>query len=270
MISVYDHTSYRGFLKDWIQDQPQSGRGQQLKLARAAGVSSTLMSLILKGDKDLSLDQANEISDHMGLNERESDFFFLLVQKDRAGSHKLKSKLEKKARELRAQAQKLSRRLQKDIEFTPEIRSIYYSTWMYTGLRNLIATEQFSNVQELAQRLHLPAAHIAPVVDFLLQHGLCLNKNGKLTYGPQRTHLEAESPHAIKHHQNWRLRGFQIMDQRDERDLFGTFPMSLSHEAAQKIRELLPKLIEDILKISGPSPSEQVACLNIDWFNYSR
>ncbi len=72
----------------------------------------------------------------------------------------------------------------------------------------------------------------------------------------------------VKHHQNWRMRGLQMMDSYDDKHLFATLPMSISEETAEEIRHLLPKLIEQILEKVGPSKSEKVYCLNLDWFEY--
>lgn len=58
------------------------------------------------------------------------------------------------------------------------------------------------------------------------------------------------------------------MDLKADTDLFYTCPMSLSAEATLQVRELLLKSIQEALKIVGPSPSEEVRCLNIDWFSY--
>jgi hypothetical protein len=44
--------------------------------------------------------------------------------------------------------------------------------------------------------------------------------------------------------------------------------VSLSRSALEEIRTLLSTVIQNVMKISGPSPSETVACLNIDWFEY--
>jgi hypothetical protein len=44
--------------------------------------------------------------------------------------------------------------------------------------------------------------------------------------------------------------------------------MSLSEKDAEKLRKLIPQWIEEIHKIVGPSDSECVRCLNIDFFNY--
>lgn len=54
----------------------------------------------------------------------------------------------------------------------------------------------------------------------------------------------------------------------DNKNLFFTMPMSLSEEVADKVREDLPAYIEKIAKWVGPSPSQVVRCLNIDWFEY--
>jgi hypothetical protein len=36
--------------------------------------------------------------------------------------------------------------------------------------------------------------------------------------GPKLTHVGADSPFVIKHHQNWRLKGFNQMTQKGEQD----------------------------------------------------
>jgi hypothetical protein len=58
------------------------------------------------------------------------------------------------------------------------------------------------------------------------------------------------------------------MELHDEEDLFYTCPMSLSTEAFEHIRKLLPSVIQQVLKVVGPSDSQQVACFNIDFFKW--
>ena len=58
------------------------------------------------------------------------------------------------------------------------------------------------------------------------------------------------------------------MNQYNESNLFYSAPMSLSAEAAEQVRKMLPKVVEDVLKIVGPSESEKVYCFNMDWFEY--
>lgn len=268
MKTVFDFTDYREFLNTWIDEHGEGSRGLKGRIAQACGVSSSLISLILKGHKHLTLEQAAEAADFVGLNDREAEYFFLLVEIGKAGSHKLQTKLRKRMKEQQEQAKKISKRVRKDIELSDEVKSIYYSSWIYTGIRNLSAVPGTNDVPAIAKRLNLPVAVVNRAVNFLLENGLCKKENGQLTFGPANTHVESDSPFVIKHHQNWRLRGFSFMDAFSESDLFYTCPMSLSAETAEEIRRLLPGFIEEVLKKVRPSPSEKIYCLNLDWFEY--
>lgn len=227
-----------------------------------------MMSLILRGDKSLTPEQATEIGEYLGLTEGEADYFSLMVDFERAGTHKLKARLRKKIQVAQVEAKKISKRALKDVELTEQTKAIFYSDWIFTGIRNLSAIDGMDDVPHLAKKLGLPPKVVARAVDFLLENGLCRKTNGKLSYGPAHTHLELESPFLPRHHQNWRLKAFESMSRVRDEDLFFTSPMSLSVEAAAEIRKLLPSVIEKVFKIVGPSPSEKAYCLNIDWFEY--
>ena len=267
MHSVFDHTDYRQYLDSWM-DSHDRKRGLRAQLAEAAKISPTMLTLIMKGEKNLSQEQALELCEFIGLGEKESEHFFLLVDLARAGTTKLKQKIQQRLQASQKAAQKVEARVRQDLELSEQIKSIYYSSWTYTGIRNLAATEKFKNAKELAQHLNLPVSGVAKVVEFLLENKLCLEKNGRLSYGPTYTHLSTDSQHVNKQHQNWRIRGFTMMEQRRDSDFFYTCPMSLSHDAANEIRKLLPTFVEQVLKTISPRACEEVKCLNIDWFEY--
>lgn len=265
MISIYDFTDYREFLTAWIESQKDRIKGARSKIAAAAGISSSMISFILSGDKHLSLEQAAELSDFLGLSEKEIEYFYLLVEYGRAGSEKLKKQFKKRIEDQRKQ---LANRISKNISLSDEVKAIYYSSWAYSGIRNLTATPGAHNVQTIAERLGLPSAVVGRMLDFLIQNDLCKIVDGRLTYGPQKTHVASDSPFVVKHHQNWRVRGFRAMEERRDTNLFFTSPMSLSAEAAREVHQHLPKVVEKVMGISGPSDSEVVYCFNLDWFAY--
>lgn len=266
MISIYDFNNYREYLSAWIENNGSRGiRGQ---MAKAMNISSTMMSLILKGDKNLALEQASDLADFLRLNENESDYLFLLVEIGKSGSHRLTSKLTKKLKAQQTQAKKISHRIKKDLELSNETKSIFYSSWLYSGARNLAAIPKYSDTKSIAEHLNVHPGVAQRIIDFLIENNLCKVENGKITYGVARTHIDFDSPFVNKHHQNWRFRSINKMEEKNDQHLFFTSPMSLSKQAAEEIRVLLPKLIEQIMKISGPSDSEVAYCLNLDWFEY--
>ncbi len=268
MLSVYNFKDYRSFLREWIESQGAKGRGLKSRLAQAAGVSSTLISLVLSDDKQLSVEQALECADFVGLSENETDYFVLLVEWSRAGTNKLKMRLEKKLQVLKKKSQKTSHRMEKSVELNDSLKAVYYSSWLYSGIRNLVAIKGYQTIEDIADHLHLPHAVVNRVVQFLIENQLCNLKNEKIVHGPAFTYIPPDSPLVVKHHQNWRLQGFAQMDRFSDSNYFLTSPLSLSQKAADEVLKRLQDFVEQALKISGPSVSEKTACLNIDWFEY--
>lgn len=267
-MNIFENRDYRQILRLWIEEQPKHGRGILRAWSLELKVHSTLLSQILSGKKELSLEHAEKITHLMHFTESEQEYFLLLLLEARAGTANLKRHFQKKINELAEKSRKISERL-KDTKEIPETQKAqFYSSWLYSGVRNLSALENINNSQDLAQRLGLPRELIQEVVDFLIASGLCIIKDGKLSYGPARTHLSPASPFLNNYHQNWRAQAAQKSQLKRDSDLFLTFPMSLSKNDADKLRSMIPDFIEKINKIVGPSPSETVRCLNIDFFEY--
>ncbi|NUM59733.1 MAG: TIGR02147 family protein [Bdellovibrionaceae bacterium] len=268
MLNIYDTLDYRFFLKNWLKTQKNEGHGLKTKLAQKAGISSTMFSLILSGEKELTLDQAIELIEHLGLSAHEEDYFLEMIEYSRASNYKLKNRLKNNLDNKKREALKLSQRVQEMNELNEAEQSIYYSSWIYSAIRNLVAIEKFSTTQDISEHLQLPIDVVAKAVDFLLTHGLCKIQNHRLTPGMKITFVGAESPYVNTHHQNWRQKAQEKMQHRNKEDYFLTGPISLSEQDAKKIREMFPKLIEEIMKIVTPSRSEKTYCLNIDWFSW--
>lgn len=268
MVSIYDFTDFRAYLKAWLAARPKRGRGESRRWAQKLGVSSTMISQVMSGGKPLSLELALELIEALGLSEREGDYFLLLVELDRAGSARLQARARKRIQAAQALAREISHRIQRDHELSPETKAIYYSSWHYTGIRNLTAVPGHQDAESIAERLRLSRVAVAQAIDFLLAHGLLVSNKTGLIPGPAWTHLDARSPIVASHHRNWRLRACERTSAPTADDLFFTSPMSLSVEASAQIRKQVLALIEAAQKIAGPSDSEVVRCLNLDWFEY--
>ena len=268
IISVFEYTNYKKFVLDWLKSQPQQGRGFYTALAERLGTSNAAVSQVFKSTRQLNLEQATELCEMLALADEKTFYFLILVEYARAGSVKLQKRLMAKIKSEQAHQQQLINRVPKDVTLSSEVKSIYYSSWLYTGVRNLIATGECQNLDELAARLKVHKVKLEKIIQFLLDYQLLVVNNNKLEVGPQKTHLESSSPFVTKHHQNWRIKSMEVMQNSLESDLFYSGPMSLSNEVAEKIRQQLPEFIKQIIEQVGPSESETVRCLNIDWFKF--
>lgn len=268
MLTIFDFTNYREYLSAWISSKREHSYGLKGRLAQSLGISSSLLSQIFKGEKSLTPDQASDLCDYLGLSELEADYLHLLLEKDRAGNPRYRDKLERKLRVLQQQSQKIGKRVPRTKELTDEQKAIYYSSWLYTGIRNLTAVPGYQQAEAIAEHLRCEPQVVTKILRFLLENGLCVEVDGKLSYGPASTHVDKESPFVNKHHQNWRFQAINHMELKRDEDVFFSSPMSLSIAASEEVRRLIPTFIQSVMKITGPSPSETACCLNLDWFKY--
>jgi len=267
-MNIYNYDKYRKFLQDWIYSQPKNGHGTLKSWAESMGVHSTLLSQILNGKKDFSLEQADKLTEILNLTEQESEYFLLMVLHEKSGSQNLKRRFKKRILESQEKSKNISQRLNVKNVLSEEAKAQFYSTWLYTGIRNMAVIPGFNSADSIATALGLPRELVQSIIEFLLEKGLCVQTEKGIQYGPSRTHVPADSPWVAQHHRNWRDRANQKMLLRNSNDLYFSFPMSLSKKDAEKIRKLIPGWIEEIHAIVNPSPSESARCLNIDFFEY--
>lgn len=269
-MSIFNYDDYKEFFNDWVAGLPRNGHGEYRRVANKIGVSTTLISQIFKGEKHISLELACDLGEYLSLEDHELEYLLLLVDYAKAGSFKLRNQYKKIVKARQEQARKLENRVKKSVEMTEETKAIFYSNWIYSGIRLATDIQKIKNVSDIAERLNLPRNQVQKVLDFLVQHGLVIQKENNLSMGPARVYIGSSHHLVARHHQNWRMLAFEKMMQAESEQFFYTAPMVVSEEVAQKVRQELPNFVEKIAKWVQPSPSEVLRCLNIDWFSYDK
>lgn len=266
-MTIFDFDNYRTFLIQLIKKLPKRGHGQLVKFAKAMNVHPSIVTLVLKGKLHLTLEQATELADYLGLSSVESDYFINLVSLERAGTEKLRVYYLKTLNELKSQRDNLKKILPDNYKMNEETKAVFYSQWYYSAIRLLVSLKKFNSTKELAERCGLPLKKTQLVLDFLIKNGLCIEKNGTYEIGPLNTQIGNDSLLVTRHHSNWRQRAINTLDRSsDKEELFFTSTAALSKEDLQKVKNILLKAVENSFEIITPSPSEEVFCLNIDWF----
>lgn len=268
MVSIYQFDSYKQFFIKWVQSQPKNGHGEFRRLALALNVSTTLISQVFNSDKDLSLEMACEFCDYLLLNDEESEFLLLLVEYSKAGSAKLKSRLHKQIKDRQEKAKKLENRLKKDQVLDESVKQIYYENWIYPAIRILTDIPHMNSAEQISDRLQVPKNQIIKALDYLIKHNLVLQKGKTLSMGPAHIYLGNNDTQLNRHLTNWRILGFNKMNQKNEENFFYSGQYALSEKVAAQIRAELPDFIEKILKQVKPTASETTRCLSLDFFEF--
>ena len=265
-MSVFEFQDYRKYLRAFLESLPRKGYGGVNRVAGHLGVNSSLVSQILGGHKDFSLEQAQELCSFIGLSGVEADYFLLLVQKERAGTKKLKSYFDEKIEEARRRSLKVSQRMPQDRKLTDQERAVFYSSWLYSATRLFSSLGQGASVDDVAARFDISRARAAEILEFLRDKGLCVVEKDKFRMGPQRTHLETGSPFLARHHANWRMKAVQRAEDVAEEEVMFTGPLSISKRDFAAVKEQILSLLKSASDRVTASDPEEIACLNVDLF----
>lgn len=264
-MNIFEYGDYKQFFRAWLKAQPKQGHGILRKLALILNVHTTMLTHIFRGNSHLNMEHAVKVTGFLGLDELETDYFINLVQKDRAGDQECRRYFEKQLTQIRGRASKLKNRLGKKNELDEQMRALFYSDWIYSSTHLLQLLPGMDHPRALAETLRIPLSEMRRVLAFLVEAGLSVEKNGRYRMGGTSTFLPADSPYARNFRRTWRLRVLeQSHDLRDE-ELAFTNPVLISREDFAKVRERIINCIKEFGQIAEPSPSEELACLNIDW-----
>jgi uncharacterized protein (TIGR02147 family) len=265
-MDAFEHKDYRSLIRARIAAYPKKGHGQLSRLASTLGVSSALISQVLGGDKNLSEEQACQAAEHFGFSEPETIYFLTLVQLERAGTPSLRRIHESQAALLRENASRVRGRVKPEKELTFEQQAVFYSHWLFTAVHTLSSIPAFQYPDAMATHLRVPLQKVREVATWLVEHSLCVEKDGKLLLGPASTMTDRDSLLASRHHANWRQRALETMSRFSPQDFFFTASFSISERDYSEFRKQLVQLIDGLAKRVGETTPEELAVINVDFF----
>ena len=262
---IFKIQDYKAFIKDLIRGQAKNGYGIRSKLAKHIGCQTSYLSQILNGSLDLTIEQAELVSQFFQHSEDEKDFFLLLVQYEKAGTKSLRDYFKNQLEKILKKRLVLKERIKTQTEISSEDQSVYYSSWIYSFTYVMLSIPKFQNKIALAEELKLPLEKITNVLGFLVKCGLAREEKGLYKISPHSLHLAHDSHLISKHHSNWRLQALNAID-RGSDELHYSTVFSLSEKDVTRARSLLTDAIAQINKMMAASPEETVRSFCVDFF----
>lgn len=264
---IYDYDDYRKYLLDWIESRPKNGRGIRAELARALSSPVSHISQVLSGISDLTFEQAEEVSQYMGHNSEESDFFSQLLHLARAGTQNLKVRIAEKIKKAREKRFNLKNRLGVRETISSEYKAQFYSSWIYVAVHIALTIDSLNTKAALANYFGISQARCSEVLEYMKKMSLVENDGEKYNVTSKRIHLGSDSPMLLKHHINWRLQAIQSIEkQNTQTDLHYSSVVSLSSSDVQKVKSILVKTIDETKQIIHASKEEELHSFCLDFF----
>jgi uncharacterized protein (TIGR02147 family) len=265
-MNVYEANNYKPVLKRLLNDRRKAAKGVSRKLAEYLGVHPSLVSQVLTGSKDFSEEQLLVVCEFLGLGKLESKYLLALLQRERAGSVKLKVHFEEVIAQIRKDALKIANRAHRDKNLSGEEESIFYSSWIYSAVHLMTTLKEPVTFDKIVKRLAVSPGRAQEALDFLISSQLVKQKGKVYEAGVRATHLGRSSPHLPKHHSAWRLKAIQRAEELSDDELMYTANFSISRKDFPVLREEMMQTIQRFLSIVKESPGEEVAQFNIDLF----
>ena len=264
---IFDFDDYRAFLTHFLSLLPRKGYGEARKMASHLQVSSTFISQVFHGTKELNLEQADLLADYLGLVGIERDYFILLVEKERAGTKSLKQYWISKLADVKKASLKIANRVSDYRILTDEEKSIFYSSFIYSCVHAYASTsEKGRSLEEVKDRFDLSRTRAGEILKFLCEIGLCKEQGTLYVVTDNRTHVSKGSPHLLRHHANWRMKAIQYSEDLTDEELMYTANISISKKDFQTIRSEIVEMIKKMVQTAKESNPEEIAQLNLDFF----
>jgi uncharacterized protein (TIGR02147 family) len=264
-MSIFNFKDYRSYLLSKV-GSAGTRKGVRKALAEFIPVHTTFISQVLSSKADFSLEQAEQVNLFFEHTDQEAEYFFLLVNFERAGSKKLKERFQTKIDSILNERLRIKNRIQKSNEISKEDQVKFYSSFHFAALHVLASIPQFQSVNEMSKQLNISLQKCKEHIDFLLKLSLVSENQGRLTAGTRNIHLPDDNLLIAQHHSNWRLACLQALQDFNKSNFHYSACVSLSKEDVNKVKEILLEGLNKKAELIGKSKEETAYGLNLDFF----
>lgn len=261
---LFEFDDYRAYLK-YRLTEAKGSRGSVSTLAEYLNCQSSFLSQVISFRSHLSLEHGHKVCDFLQFSQNERDYFLLLIQENRAGTHDLKEYFKLKAKKMQDSLGEIKNFLGNQSELNETQKSIYYSHWWYSAVHVLALLPKFKTVAHIASRLNMSLQQVEFIIQFLVQCQLIKPTVDGFQPLTQSIHLGKDSYLIAKHHVNWRLKMAEILNHPRKEDLNYSSIIGISERDAKKLRTLILKFLAECDTTVMASKEEEAYILNFDF-----
>lgn len=264
-MSIFQYNNYKSYLKSQIALRKRPGF--MTELAAKVDCDRTYLSQVLSGKAHLTTDHAINLTEVLGLEGAESDYFLLLVMKGRSSINSALRKLDSKLEKLRNENLAVTKKIQsgdKPAEVSNDLKLQYYRNWKLVAAHILSSLPNTQTVPQLAHAIKCGENQALRIYEELASMGLVTRQGTRYIHSGANLHLPSQSPLVVLNHQNWRTRAIEAA--AGERGIHYTDVFSISKEDVASFNSTLLEFIEKFRTKVTASGSEVAFSFCCDLF----
>lgn len=264
---IYEHTSYRAYLKDLLAQKTAHNPRYSLRaMAKQLGIAPSSLSEVLGARCGISLTSARKIALRLGLSPEETEYFCLLVQLEASEDPLVRESISLRMRSINPKAGH-SHDLSVD-----QFRQI--ADWHHSAILELVSLEgDRFNATLAAKRLGISKIDAEVAVDRLVRLELLeADDRGKLNRVHNRlvARSNAMQDQAIRKFfdQTLQKAAAALGNQSPQERVSGYETLPLAAEAIPEAREIVERFFSEMIDLSRRTPRRRdVYHLTLHLFN---
>lgn len=273
-MNIYNYTNYKSYIKDWVEAQKNLGmKVTYSSLADIARIQKTYLSKVINDlNVHLSQDQTFLISEYIGHNDNEKQYFELLLDYMRTDLIARKKDLKRKINELKSKELKPENHLkvnnllpQEDFQ---EYSHYHLDPWNQIIHMALTIPYFQKSPLKIASSLHMPEEEFTRRLQLLKKIGV-ISIDKKISVLKDSLHLSRQSPSfwpwhkqiSSSSHERSRL-------QNNEIDLNFSVTFTANEDVFNQIKVKFLSFMESCQSDVKSAPSEKLYQLNFDLIDW--
>jgi uncharacterized protein (TIGR02147 family) len=237
------------------------------EVAEALKVHSTYLSQILSGKSHLSQEQGLRFCAWARWSAAETDFFLLLLSRDRAGSKDLFDYFQSKISHILERRLQVRSRIPETRVLSPEQKSKYYESWVHQAVHFLLLIPKIKSKKQIAASLLLPQETVQQSLKLLMELGLVERTESGFESRVPFLHLDKDSPEYARSMASFRIKAIEdFSKQVDPAGMFYTSVCTMDSKTAERVKVAVLQILEESREWIREAPSEQLHALHVDFY----
>jgi len=265
---VYEAPDYRSWVRHCLEHGTQARpRSTKKSLADHLRVHATFVSHVVADKADFSSEQAVRFCDFYGLDPAATDFFVDLLGRDRAGDQATRELFDTRLDRQRRAWLTLQNRLKEEDRLSGDDQRRYFESCVLQLVHLCCMLPGRNTLAAVTKALGLPEARVESALRTLVGMGLLAEAKGVYETRFKRIHLDKTSPTFKTCHGNWRVKiAADVSMHQDPTGVHYTSAMTISRDAAEKLRQTVLEHIEKARATSVDSAPEEIYVLALDFY----
>jgi hypothetical protein len=267
-MQVYEAPDYRAYVRHCLEHgTPARPRSTKKALADHLRCHATFISHVVADKAEFSSEQAVRFASFYGLDREATDFYLDLLARDRAGDGPTRELFEHRLDRQRAHWLCLQNRLKDEQRLSGDQQRRFFESWMLQLVHLCCMLPGRNTLPAVARALGLPEPRVEGALRELVEMGLLSRDGAAYQPRPKRIHLDKTSPTFKTCHGNWRLKiAADVATMQDPTGVHYTSAMTISREAALKLRQTVLEHIEQARAAAVAAAPEEIYVLALDFY----